>query len=570
MPLTATDEIDIETPGADEAELRTALKGLVGQFSITLEEFGGVGDGTTDNTAALNLALAHLAAHNGGQIDFRAATYRINSAVVLPNDGSTPPKQVPIKFAGAGSWWSGQGTPLYGSTVLDFRSNDALGKLQTYGLGLFDCEGVTFADEGTNSNPFVYTTNTTLRIVGNAFVGNTTKEGVLCDQDAIVLGGNLAVSGAGGTDDGFQGYGTIISGNYFSNIRRAVYGRTYFNGNVIRDNTIWGTCGSNLAGGAAIEIDGGPDFAVGNTISCNLIELPGYVYGIKLSKALYNNIDMSQGFDPGAGTLGMVYIPNYTSHSNVIRAGFSGNYATVPYYVAPGDGLDSNHYFASFYSDTNRFQKSKFIAGSGGTIIQPDSLYGPNSVASLLQVKRAAGEANDAGAILFEVIDRGGIKIKKPGGTGNANNTMIDMEAAVLDLNGARWAYPGVGGNMAINSGTGGSYLDLTNFGVRFFSQASAYQCRIGAGLAGMKWGTSSTADDLGISRNAAGVLEVNSGTAGTLRDAKVRSVIQSPPASVAPAVNGEMVVEATSNTTLTFKLKGSDGTVRTGTITLI
>lgn len=45
--------------------------------------------------------------------------------------------------------------------------------------------------------------------------------------------------------------------------------------------------------------------------------------------------------------------------------------------------------------------------------------------------------------------------------------------------------------------------------------------------------------------------------------------VSQFPPASATPATNGELVVEATSNTTITFKLKGSDGTVRTGTITL-
>ena len=45
--------------------------------------------------------------------------------------------------------------------------------------------------------------------------------------------------------------------------------------------------------------------------------------------------------------------------------------------------------------------------------------------------------------------------------------------------------------------------------------------------------------------------------------------LIQTPSAAVTPANNGELVVEATSNTTLTFKLKGSDGTVRSGTITL-
>lgn len=39
--------------------------------------------------------------------------------------------------------------------------------------------------------------------------------------------------------------------------------------------------------------------------------------------------------------------------------------------------------------------------------------------------------------------------------------------------------------------------------------------------------------------------------------------------ATATPIANGDMTVERTSNTTLTFKLKGTDGTVRSGTITL-
>lgn len=51
--------------------------------------------------------------------------------------------------------------------------------------------------------------------------------------------------------------------------------------------------------------------------------------------------------------------------------------------------------------------------------------------------------------------------------------------------------------------------------------------------------------------------------------DISVRSVIQRPPASVNPADNGDLVFEATSNTTLTLKLKGTDGVVRSAAITL-
>lgn len=41
------------------------------------------------------------------------------------------------------------------------------------------------------------------------------------------------------------------------------------------------------------------------------------------------------------------------------------------------------------------------------------------------------------------------------------------------------------------------------------------------------------------------------------------------PGTSVTPVNNGDVVIEATNNTTLTFKLKGTDGTVRSGTLTL-
>jgi len=41
------------------------------------------------------------------------------------------------------------------------------------------------------------------------------------------------------------------------------------------------------------------------------------------------------------------------------------------------------------------------------------------------------------------------------------------------------------------------------------------------------------------------------------------------PGTSVTPVDNGDVVIEATNDTTLTFKLKGSDGTIRTATLTL-
>lgn len=42
------------------------------------------------------------------------------------------------------------------------------------------------------------------------------------------------------------------------------------------------------------------------------------------------------------------------------------------------------------------------------------------------------------------------------------------------------------------------------------------------------------------------------------------------PGSSVTPVSNGDLVVEATSNTSVTIKLKGTDGTVRSVSLTLV
>lgn len=48
-----------------------------------------------------------------------------------------------------------------------------------------------------------------------------------------------------------------------------------------------------------------------------------------------------------------------------------------------------------------------------------------------------------------------------------------------------------------------------------------------------------------------------------------IRNLFLRPSASLTPSANGDLCIQATNNTTLTFKLKGSDGTVRSGTVAL-
>jgi hypothetical protein len=105
---------------------------------------------------------------------------------------------------------------------------------------------------------------------------------------------------------------------------------------------------------------------------------------------------------------------------------------------------------------------------------------------------------------------------------------------------------------------TASGQISLTTGGGRPIDFRPAGVTRWTIHTPGNLWATTDNAYDIGASG------------ANRPRNVYVGSnVISSPAASITPANNSELVVEATSNTTLTFKLKGTDGTVRSATLTL-
>lgn len=81
-----------------------------------------------------------------------------------------------------------------------------------------------------------------------------------------------------------------------------------------------------------------------------------------------------------------------------------------------------------------------------------------------------------------------------------------------------------------------------------------------------ISWSSSADATgaaDTAIGRNAAGVVEINNGTAGTYRDLIFRDVTLVPSASRTLAANGQFSIEMTSNTAGNLVYRGSDGTTR-------
>jgi len=239
-------------------------------------------------------------------------------------------------------------------------------------------------------------------------------------------------------------------------------------------------------------------------------------------------------------------------------------------------GFGSHETDAGFAADTilRRDGEPYHLATRNGTNGQKFSVYGtypgaawerftitaPTSGNVLLGTYKGTGgiarglEFQTDGVTRMTIAAAGSVKITGTfntlslniGETGN-NSGFGDFSANAI----AVWANGAVGA--LIGRGGGYSGMRIGSDGMYRFSDTVTPSSGVSAALA----------------LNAAGVVEVNNGTAAAFRDLRVRSVIEQPPASITPTLNGDLVVEATSNTTLTFKLKGTDGTVRTGTITL-
>ena len=557
------------------------------------EDFGAVRYATrtaaisgTDSTAAFNSLFDAWYAAGGGTI-FLNGWFRVSECFQLANGNTetTIGTQPPLMLNGIG----GQGTyarPEGGAGIIwTAEAGTPPAKFTTLGRGLLILDNCVFASRQSSGNvkPFIHTTNTTIK-TGGGFAFDGAVYGANAAEDGFILGGQTAHEADSGfdrrsADCGFQGYGTVIDRVYCNGIRRLAVLQRYANAIRITRNTLWNTCGNNSDTGGAIEIDGAPispaSFATGTVIGDNLIEVNYYKYGIYLKNAAHSFLYGNDVYDATAMTIAAAFVDPSCQTIRVIPSlapagkpylGDASARALV--WGAENGQYDiANSLKAGKSGYPNLFGSTKFSGGSasGNTVLQPETVPA-NDGAMLLEVLRSAADPTNPGQRQFSVNYGGGLSVNGENAGNFANG---QASGASWSNNGRQWNANGTGANMGQRSGSGGSYFDAWNFGYRFFDQAGNYQCRIGAGLAGLKWGTSSTADDLGISRNAAGVLEVNSGTSGALRDVKVRQAVQSPQASVTPTINGELVVEATSNTTLTFKLKGSDGTVRSGTLTL-
>jgi hypothetical protein len=118
-----------------------------------------------------------------------------------------------------------------------------------------------------------------------------------------------------------------------------------------------------------------------------------------------------------------------------------------------------------------------------------------------------------------------------------------------------------------MHGGTGvARNIDISAGGTLFFGAGTSSPIKMYSG-GSERWNISATGHFIAATDNT---YDIGASGANRPRNVYVGSnVISRPAASITPANNSELVVEATSNTTLTFKLKGTDGTVRSATLTL-
>jgi len=294
----------------DEANERLNRLSVGGLF-LDPRKHGVTFDNVTDDTDAWNDTLAEAEA-TGLAIMAPCGSSYIAGQLVLPNNGATPPKQRSIKIIGAGNFIQAMGslTVPYGGTIL--RMTYAGGpKIQTTGIGVLEVYGCTLYDDTDGTQPFIYTTNTTLKIHDSTFWGKTQNTPV---QDAIILGGIT-------TGTGFQGYGTVIQDNYFNNIRKGVYGRVWANANLISGNTFWTGCGGGATDGA-ITFDGiaaSLSYDMGNYIHSNTVEMANYVYGIFLDQSVNNLLLGNSFYDAGVTSLAAIRMDTNSSSEIIIN-----------------------------------------------------------------------------------------------------------------------------------------------------------------------------------------------------------------------------------------------------------
>jgi hypothetical protein len=400
--------------------------------------------GATDSSAAI-LACIAAAAVGGGVVQLPSGTIRCDSQVTIPHDAATPVKQASITIRGTGQLTNGLiAAGLTSGTILDLRYSGTGAKIFTCGRGTLVMEDLTLTDYGTSSTPFVLSTGTTFMPNRVTVIGNPTKAGATCDQDAFVFGGGTFALNDASYNACYSGYGSSVKNCYFDRIRRGIYGRSAFNAFYAANNGWSINCGGDATVGP-VDIDGtGSDGDSGNVFINQIIEMSGYVYGYKFN-ASRNNIILGGGLYDGPSTLAGVRLEGLSTGSTIVGTTWGG--LTPDKYVSDAVGTNT----PTIIGKGQYGGPALFTGGAGQFTVQPALATGVEA-SKLLRVARSTLEATNPNIEVFNVKQDGTVGIGSGSGTtvaaltiaNTAGNVTLD-HTSIVKATGDYNIYAGTG-----------------------------------------------------------------------------------------------------------------------------
>jgi hypothetical protein len=319
-----------------------SIQGKVRQTVYNISDFNAKIDGSTDDTTAVNAAIA-TAMTNGGSVFVPPGSgpCLCLGALDFPYTGSgtDTPTQKPLRIFGVGPSWNGYWAqhPINGGSILDLRYAGGDGfhvaKIDTRGGGFLELDHLTITSGGSDNYQIMQTTNTTVFIHHNAIIGNQANYGQNCLQDFIRLGGTTTTPGDNSNGQ-FQGYGSLLSNNYYSHIRRGSSFGCYVNGIMVQNETFSSYCGSGETHGAPYVFDpgsGASNETAGVQILGGTIEMVSYPYAVALiEKSTNHYFNGITTYDNGAA-----FIAQFYCGSGCVNNFINPGYGALPLLAGP-------------------------------------------------------------------------------------------------------------------------------------------------------------------------------------------------------------------------------------------
>lgn len=491
---------------------------------VDVKWFGAAGTGLVDDTASAQSAVDYFNGLGGGTVIFPEGTYKIAGLVLKAN----------VKLLGFGA-------------IITSASTSSAATVSVTGAAA-TIDGIHFKLTGGSATPWHV----------DVTAANCTIQNCVFEKD----------EGTGG----YQGY-----------FRPGADNLKYTNNRTLGSNGFYLEA-SNAAflGNRFIARASGGDDAIA------IKSYNGVVHSIRFEGNHYENHANFVAIGSEIGTPGA----NDATHSKGVRGivmtGNTGKNCTYGLFIKPGSNSSAD-YRDGFVNDVvfsnnvmedltgAAFNNMVHILASRGQIVS--NIRGRNNTF------RGRTNGTEAGGLKAGVLIR-----TADSATGNTPSVSgIDIEAVIIDpYNGAAFGTAGVPGYPVVNvahvkdetaafNAISDIRLSLSGNG----TSESAIVIQSQAGSVTLDKAFVTNANMSGFAGNGGVYSDVSytigeysftlgGGTNFAGTGAVLRKWIDPRPASSAtPANNGDMVFELTSNTSLKVKVKGSDGTVRSATLTL-